>query len=243
MSGAPPRVLVGREEAEPLCALLAAAGLTPVHLPMLRLGPTGAPRPAGRVDLLLVSSPAAARFCPSIAEMGVPAVAVGEATAEGLRARGLNLAAVGAGGGAEAVELLAAQLEARGPEARGLYVGAATPSPELDAALAARGGGRVARWAVYDQLPVPGLALALAQVGAVEAVCFTSGSMARAWAAAGGPTWAPGTRRIVMGASTAAALEALGLPAEVVADRPRLDALVAACCRALSTGGEGRLDH
>ncbi|MFM2247829.1 MAG: Uroporphyrinogen-III synthase HemD [Pseudomonadota bacterium] len=233
MSGAPPRVLVGREEAEPLCGLLAAAGLAPVHVPMLHLGPTGAPHPAGRVDVLLVSSPAAARHRPDLAALGVPAVAVGAATAAGLRARGVEVVAVGEGGGAAAVDLLRGVLDGIGSEARGLYVGAAAPSPELEAALAALGGARVARWAVYDQLPVSGLDAALSAAGPAAAVCFTSGSMARAWVAAGGPARAPGARRVALGASTAAALDALGAPAHAVAVQPRRDALVEASWAAL----------
>jgi uroporphyrinogen-III synthase len=220
---AKPRILVTREDAEPLAGLLAAGGAQPVHVPLLRLAPTGAPPPEGRPDSVLVTSAAAVRFAVDVAPLrDVRVVAVGLATARALAEANVQVAAVGRGAGADAVPLL-------GP-GTAWHVGAVEVSPELRAALA---GTRVQRWAVYRNEVPPDTGRLLAEALPVDVLTFCSGSAVRAFAA---EARAGEARVAVLGSSTASVAKAAGLPVDAVAARLDLEALAEAAlslCRGL----------
>ena len=237
--GARPRVLMGREQAEPLAGMLRAWGAAPVHVPMVELGATRFPPPHGRPDLLLVSSAATVRFAPQLAALGAPAVAVGPATAAALQAIGVAVIAQGAEGGAAAVSLLQEHRTVRGGGGMAWFVGAARPSAELQAALVRLPAESWRHWPVYDNQPADGLAARLEAVGPVDAVVLTSGTMATAWVHAGGPVHAAQALRIALGESTRAALVGVGWPPHAVSVTPTLPALAVACAAALgfSSGG------
>lgn len=216
------RILVSLERAEPLCALLRARGLDPVHLPLQVLRATGQPPPAEAPRWVLLSSAATLRFQPDLAHhvAGRPVVAVGPATARAAAAAGLDCALVGEGGGAEALQALLRQLPdpAGGPL---WHVGAAQPAPALAAALSAW-PGPVLRWSVYESLRPEGLSAALAALGPLDGLCFASGSAAAAFAA----HRAQGSARVaVIGPRTAAEARAAGLTVHAIAPSPSLGAM------------------
>lgn len=224
------RVLVTREEAEPLAGFLRALDLEPLHLPLFTLEATGAPPPTDRPGLLLVSSAAALRFRPDLAAYtaGAPAVAVGAATAEALRAAGIEVLAVGRAGGAEALRLLPAIAE-RGPGASRWagaslwYVGAEEPSAPLREALAEIPH---VHWSVYRQRGAS--PAALHTLRPFEAVTFASPSAVEAFAEDPHPAAV-----ITIGETTAAAARARGWSVHAMAEAPSLRALAEASARLL----------
>ena len=204
-----PRALITREEAEPFASLLRARGAVPVHLPLVRLAPTGAPPPPGPPPAaLLVTSAAAVRMAAGFfgAWRG-PAVAVGEATAAALAAAGVGPIRVGIGGGAEALSLI--------PDGNTWFIGAEQPASALAEAL--RTDRRLTHWAVYRQADH---APSLEEIPTVDILTLGSPSAAMAWAR--GP--APDLPAVTIGPTTSAAARALGLRVVAEAARPALEA-------------------
>ena len=181
---------------------------------MLRLVGTGARAPHGKPRQVLVTSPAAVRFAPALLATlsGAEVVAVGPATADALETAGLRVKAVGESGGVAALALLRNDTE-------GIwYLGAEQPSPELDAALSARG---ITRWAVYRTEMLP----AAVRDERIDAVVFTSGRTVEAYVHANG---VPELPVAVLGPTTQSVAERLGVRVSVCAARPTLAKLAEA---------------
>lgn len=183
------------ERGRALAARLRAAGHEVACIPLteVRAGEPF-PDPAPFDGVLFTSANAVAR-APRDARW--PRVgAVGEATAAALRARGIRVDVVGAGGGRE---LAAAWGDAAGQ--RLLLPQAADAHPDLGDALAARGAA-VARVAVYRTEPLRTVDPAPFREAGL--ICFFAPSQVRAWRALGIPTrarfWGHGpTTRAAMG--------------------------------------------
>lgn len=220
-------VLITGRRAEPLRGALEARGLRATWVPLIETRATGAPPPDGRPDVVLVSSASTARHAVGLREAvaGARVVAVGSTTAEALRAAGVAVAEVAAGGGADLVR--------RAGEGTAWHVGGARLSRTLAAALAAH-PRPVTRWVVYETTPAADAARALAVDAA--AVTMASGSAARAWVALGGGA---DRRFVAIGPDTAAAMRAAGLRVSAVADTPDARGLTAAVERALSGPSPG----
>lgn len=215
------RVLVTREELEPLGAALEARGLVAVHLPLVHLRPTGTQPPCLAPAQVLLTSAAGVEQAPALAAWAGPArvIAVGAATARAARAAGVAVAVEAGGGGAEALGELDPSLRPT------VFVGAEQPAPAVALALE---GGALLHWPVYarEEGPPPGTTVP----GGLAVVTLASPSAARAWARlapeAGPPV-------VAIGETTAAAARAVGLVVVAVAARPELDALAEAARRAL----------
>lgn len=210
------RVLVTREELQPLGAALEARGLVPLHLPLVHLRPTGAPPPCPAPAQVLLTSAAGVTLAPGLREWvgSAVVVAVGAATAAAARAAGLAVAVVATGSGADALAQLDPTL---GPT---VFVGAAEPAPAVSAALATQA---LLHWPVYarEEGPPPGVPVP----AELALVTLASPSAARAWARLVGPS---GPSVVVIGATTAEAARAAGLVVAGVAARPDLEALAEA---------------
>jgi uroporphyrinogen-III synthase len=173
-------VLVTRPEpgAAETAARLEALGWEPVLAPALVLTPRAFPMPPGAQAVLLPSR-AAARALPGAA-LGLPILAVGEATAAEACARGATGPVTAAAGTAEDLAALAA---ARLDPAAGPLLLAAGQGYGLDLAQALRARGfRVARRVAYAAAPAPALPEATAKSlvhGRVVAVLFFSPRSAR----------------------------------------------------------------
>ncbi|GGD41266.1 uroporphyrinogen-III synthase [Aureimonas glaciei] len=147
------RVLILRpaEDAATTARALAARGHTPQVLPAEEIVPLGTAAPAGSFAALLVTSahavPALARH-PSAAWPAI--LAVGERTAEALRAAGFDRVTVGCGA-AGLVEPAAALAAARGLPL--LYAAGRVRSDALETTLAER-SVCLGVWEVYDIRPL-----------------------------------------------------------------------------------------
>lgn len=215
------RVLVTTERQEPLATLLAAGGASVVHVPLLETVRVVSAGPTTPPTLALVTSAATVRHAPSLPRVLAHAsvVAVGEKTAQALRAVGITPVAVGAEGGAAAVALLADH----SPGAAVLHVGAETLSRPLERALT-DAPRTVERWVVYRRQAPEGVGGCLSKLR-VDAVAFASGSAARTFAR----HW-QGRRPavVVLGPTTAAEAAEAGLVVEAEARCPSLEALAEA---------------
>jgi uroporphyrinogen-III synthase len=211
------RVLVTRalEDAGPLVAALLRAGHEPVLVPLVGRAP-GDPLPDGPFDLVVLTSAASADAARGV---NAPVACVGPATAARAGELGLDVIAVGEGTGAE----LVARLDLRGK--RVLYPRAAEATPETAAALRAA-GAELVEVTAYRNIAPDGFAAALRAAWPVDAVTLMSGSAARRLAEAGLPL--EGVRIVVIGPSTARECAAVGIPVHAVAERPDVEALVAA---------------
>jgi uroporphyrinogen-III synthase len=144
-------ILVTRPEpgAAETAARVAALGLTPILAPALVLTPR--PFTIPRAQAVLLTSRAAARALPE--SPGIPALAVGEATAEAARAAGWRAEAAG-GTAEDLARLAAARLDpAKGPLLLAVGEGYAL---DLQADLR-RLGFRVIRRVAYAATPAPAL--------------------------------------------------------------------------------------
>ena len=218
-------MLITRESAEPLAGLLSARGLMPVHVPLLRLAPTGDSPPSVRPDVAFVTSPTAARLEPRLPAVlaGVPVVALGDKTARALRAVGVEVIATGPGGGAETVDLVEQVLVDRraGEHAVVWHVGAREVSEALERALSAW-RRPVTRWTVYDNQVPEDAGSTLQAALPVGVLTFASGSASVAYAALASPGEA---RIVVIGQPTADAARGAGLRVDRIADRPSMESL------------------
>ena len=215
----PLRVLVTRPQPGRLGTALAHRGFHVVHLPLVRLVPTGTPPPfdVPPSDGVLVTSAAVARLAPHALVWMRDArfvVAVGHATARSLEPIPCHIAD---GTGAAALDCF------RGC-ATPTFVGAARPATHLARAIAT---GRVLHWPVYDRERIP-----VNTVPPVDVVTLASPSTARAWAAIDpGPIPC-----VVIGPTTEAAAREAGLPVQAVAERPTMEALAEAILTDTSAG-------
>lgn len=234
------RVVVTRaaDQADDLATLLRARGADPVMVPLIEIVAVAegaaalaahlAP-PAPPVDWLVVTSPNGAR---ALLAAGRPApgcavAAVGRATADELRAAGVEVALV-------PTVQRATGLVDEFPAGPGtvLVVQAVDAEPTLAAGLTAK-GWQVTTVAPYRSVPArPPAGLQLAALAA-DAVLFASGSAARAWVAVFGTTTPP--LMVAIGPQTAAAATAAGLKIDLVAADHSVPGLVSALESHLST--------
>lgn len=237
MTGASWRVLVtrAREDFAALASILEARGATAVALPCIEirdpsdlfaLDAVVARLRAGEAfDLVVLASPHAARRF--VAALGVPpsspVAAVGEATAQALRALGVAVAAApDDGGGAEA--LLAALGGAMGGSLAGrrlLLPRAEEATPDLADGLRARGAA-VETVALYKTV-APEVAdaegMAALRAGRIDAIAFASGSAAKGFVKLLGTEAGPLAARCAIaciGQSTASVVRGLGLQVDAV---------------------------
>jgi uroporphyrinogen III methyltransferase/synthase len=159
---------------------------------------------------------------------GVQVAAVGRATADALRRRGVVADLVPAEANAEAVVAAFPPPPAGG--GRVLLPQADRARPVLADGLAAL-GWRVEAVEAYRTVPVPVPPALLKRALAADAICFTSGSTVDSWVAAAGPATPPVVASIGPVTTTAAAHHGLEVSAE--ADEASVDGLVAALVHCL----------
>lgn len=230
------RLLLTRpDDGTGLADRLAGLGATVVHVPATRVIPDPDGIAAARAayaesDWVLWTS---GRAVALVLGEGVPpgrprAAAVGPATAEALRARGIAPAVVAAQ--ADQDGLLAA-LRATGPltGARLLFPAAAGARTTFEDGVRAD-GAVVQRVTCYASAADPAAATALADAratGDIDLVLLTAPSTAQAWAAAAGAAAAT-LPAASIGPQTSLACRALGLPVAVEARPSTADGLLEA---------------
>jgi len=239
------RVVVTRavEQADELAALLQAAGAIPVVIPLIEIvtDDAGAAQLTGLAgdhfvgfDWLIVTSPNGAErvidaFAERLPELGhaISVAAIGSATADVLRAGGVDVAFVPV---VQSAAGLLAELPVAGAVSRVLLVQAANAEPALADGLRDRGA---ALSVVAPYRTVATRATAGQQLAALsaDAVLFASGSAARAWANVFGDATPPVV--VAIGPQTAAAATDAGLKVAVVAADHSLSGLVMALERHL----------
>jgi uroporphyrinogen-III synthase len=243
-------VLVTRDEPDdgPLARALREHGARALLVPLLATAPPDDPEPLAReaariaeYDWVVVTSARAADALadalPGKPDSAVRFAAIGAATADRLRARGLSATAVGSDGG----EGLARDLAGSGGALRGkrvLWPAADRARPETAAAFESAGAA-VRQVTAYRTVPradaAPRLAEAL-RCEAVDAVTFTSPSAVEAFRANRPPDAALPPVAAALGSTTAGAAEALGFTQLIVAGKPGLGALAEALARNFDTG-------
>ena len=240
------RVVVtrARAQASELAARLAALGAEVVEAPVLAVrhtpdGLTTDERVGSRWDwIVFTSANGVAAFFEALNGAGRDAralgttkvAAVGGATAEALRARGViadfqPARAIGA--------VLAEEL----PRVRGarILLPVSSLTDDRMAGALRRRGGLVEQVAIYETVPAPLDEARREAVLAADAVLFASGSAARFLRTALGEVALPASARLVaMGPESAAATRAAFGRVDIEADEASLDALVAATVKALS---------
>lgn len=223
---APPVLLTRpRAQSEALAARLRGAGWSPLIWPLIEIVPTGArPDYAGGQGLILTSANAARLTPPA----PLPALCVGDATAEAARAAGFGKV-VSAAGDAAALVALAAERFEPGAGAVVFPRGEAVAGDPA-ARLAARGFA-VRETVVYRAEPAraapPEVATALAS-GSVAAAAFFSARTAEIFATLAAPFRAglARTRAAAISARAARPLEGLGFREVRVAARPEAESLL-----------------
>lgn len=234
------RVLVTRETPGELASLLEERGATVLHLPLIAVAE---PADGGRAlrealaglsefDWLIVTSPVGAERAGAAAASApnVRLAAVGRATArvlEEISGRPVDIVP-----DVQLAEALASSFVARVPSPRRILIAQADIAPPTLADALRRGGHDVTTVTAYRTVtlrPDPDTARA------ADAVLFASGSAVAGWCRAFGVTASP--RVIVIGPSTAAVAERLGLKVAGVAADHSLDGLVAETERQLADAG------
>lgn len=142
------RVLVTRapEDAERTSRKLAARGHEALLAPVIRITPTGDPAPPGPWDALVVTSAHAAEALSTLADKRVPVFAVGERTADAVRAEGFSSVAAAEGDAASLSGMIRAALR---PGLALLHVTARHHKDEPTASLRAA-GFTVLQWEAYE---------------------------------------------------------------------------------------------
>ena len=226
------RVVVTRaaEQADELTALLQAAGAIPVVIPLIEIvtDEDGVARLTAQnlagVDWLIVTSPnGAAHVVKAFADQPTASIAaIGNATAEVLRAGGLDVALIPA---VQSAAGLLAELPTTVTDSRILLIQAANAEPALADGLRDRGA---AVTVVAPYRTVPARVTAGQQLAALsaDAVLFASGSAARAWADVFGDAAPPVV--VAIGPQTATAATDAGLKVGVVAADHSLSGLIVA---------------
>jgi len=234
-----PWVLATRSEdcLRPLAAALAERGVSVVAFPVLLEEAAASEAPldleavAKGCSLVVFTSrraPAALRRCAGRAWstlVGLPAAAVGTATAEAARIEGYHPVVVGDGGG----KALAALLERRlGPGSTVLHPCGREHREEMTQTLMAA-GIRVVPLVVYAMAEAAPDTLPALPPEQPLAVLLTSPRAARAYLRAVGSRFA-GVLHLALGASTAAAVADAGVPVRALAStRPEI--VVEELCR------------
>lgn len=235
-----PRVLVTRaaEDAHAFSALLAAHGYEPVEVPLLqRRWQVDAVAEAaarwGRLDWVLVTSATTADVLGVAVPAGFPGArwaAVGPGTAQRLSELGFPVDLVPSAATAAALRAALGDVSGR----RIGYPRADLADPALADALRA-GGAEVLEVVAYTNLPPDGAAERLNAALPVDATTLLSSSAARRTAEA-----VPPERRhllgkvVVIGPSTLATAQRLGLPVHAVADPHTVPGVLAALGELLS---------
>lgn len=227
------RVWVARPEpgAVRTAERLRALGHDPLVAPVLVVEPTGAPRPRGPIDGVLLTSGQGAALL-SGAELGqdVPVFAVGARTAERARDAGLSGILAADGDASALLRLVEASLP---PGACLLHVAGEDRKPEPAASLAAS-GYRIVTWEAYaakavDTLPVS-VVSALRDENLAAALHYSRRSTATALGLAES-AGLDGAFRMVkhycLSADVAVPLVEAGMMAHFVAAQPNEEALLA----------------
>ncbi|WP_445501152.1 uroporphyrinogen-III synthase [Microvirga sp. G4-2] len=224
------RVLVTRakDDAERTAQKLAALGHEALIAPVLRIVPTGDPAPAGICDAVIVTSAHAVEALSSCADKSVPVFAVGERTAEVLRAEGF--ASVMAADG-DAISLSRVIRETLQPPLTLLHVTGRHHKEEPASSLRAA-GFKVLTWETYEARAaesLPGEAVEAFRTGEIGAALHYSRRSAdlfvRLAERAGLHAAIRECPHLCLSADVAAPLRAAGT-ATRVADQPDEDALL-----------------
>jgi uroporphyrinogen-III synthase len=230
------RIVITRPEADALrlAARLRQVGAIPVIAPAIRIEFTDPPEldralaEIRRYDWVIFTSRSGveAVFRRTATLEGPKVAAIGPATAQALRTRGIEPDLIPREYVAEAI------LEALG-EVRGLAF--LLPRADIAREALAEGlrqrGAQVAEIAAYRTIPEPKRP---ADLGRVDAITFTSSSTVRGFLA-GGPI-PPGAKIVCIGPITARTARQCGLAVAAVAEQYTEDGLVAALEAALAQG-------
>jgi uroporphyrinogen-III synthase len=166
---------------------------------------------AGIADIMVVTSRRAIKILwPDGGMPDTPVAAVGTATSHAVTDAGGGLAFVGAGGGADLIELITPRLTG----AVVAYPHARRADPVVGELLRQR-AAQVHSCALYDTIPIPPSA------DPVEVVTFASPSAVEGWSLSRG--FDPLV--LAIGSATRAALELTGHPPDLMADTPTFKAL------------------
>jgi uroporphyrinogen III methyltransferase/synthase len=249
------RVVVtrGTEKADPLPALLEDAGASVVRVPLIatdriagddelraamRRLRDGRDRAPAAPAWLVVTSATAVRLVLDAAgsdgTAGIAVAAVGPATAEALRARGVIADLVAAGQDADS---LAAELTARDLAGAAVLVIAAAGGRAVVGPALVAAGARVEVIEAYRSVMPPGAAARLRDELAARpphAITFTSGSTVRHCARALGGALPPGLVALCIGPVTAAAAREAGFDGVVTASDHTAAGVVAAAVARLA---------
>ena len=226
------RILVLRpqDQAADLVDTLAATGATPVAIPAIRILPPADERAIGAAlggawDWVVFTSVNGVAAAPpaALAQIRSKVAAIGPATAEALRLRGVEVAFV-----PSAYTTLALAHELPGPPGRVLLLRAEIAGGDLEQVLGER-GFRVERVDAYrTEATDPGPLTAALDEG-VDGVALTSASIAEAFAAAAGsPPDTHGAAVFSIGPATSAACRRLGLSVAAEASPHTIPGLVGA---------------
>ncbi|MCI0542978.1 MAG: uroporphyrinogen-III synthase [Actinobacteria bacterium] len=212
------RVAITNDRFETAATPFVTRGLTPVHVPCVRVVPTDdlavARNAAAEADLLVVTSARTVEILWDDTSMPpVPVVAVGEATAGAVSRAGGNLIHVGEGGLDDLVEVVAKHRHAAVVFPHGAIVDEMALH-RLRAALP-----RLTEHVVYRTLPVP------ATRAAVDGVVFGSPSAVAGWLSA------RDLDRLVVGVIGETTARSLPRLPEVVSPRPSWTELADAFAR------------
>lgn len=238
-----PAILVTRPhpQAEALARELAAEGWRPLLWPLLEIVALGQPPDLGLAQALILSSANAARRCAPGAETNpapIPALCVGEGTAQAARAAGFSDARAAGGDAAALVALARASLDpAAGPLA---FARGETVAADVAGALRAA-GFTVEETVVYAARPAtaaPDAIAAALRDGAVAAAAFYSPRTAAIFAALAQPWRAglAGATAVAISAAAAAPLADAGFGAVIAAATPDAAGMRAAIAAARPSG-------
>ncbi len=225
------RILVTRaqDDAERTAQKLAARGHEAVMAPLTRIVPTGVPQPNAVWDALIVTSAHAAEALSAIEDRSRPVFAVGERTAQAVRAAGFAPVMVAEG---DAVSLSRLIRETLPPGRTLLHVTARHHKDEPAASLRAAGFS-VLQWEAYEAEAVSELPLAViealrsGQIGAALHYSRRSADLViRRAEEAGLLSGLRAFSHLCLSADVAAPLEAVGARTLVAAE-PSEEALLA----------------
>jgi uroporphyrinogen-III synthase len=251
------RIVVTRAEhqSEGLAAAFARAGAAVELLPLLEVVPPADPRPLERAAaelfiydwVVFTSANAVEAFLPLAGSLpsSLKIAAVGPATAEALRASGIEPHLIPGKADAEG---LAAELAPQVAGKRALLPQAADARPTLLAGLTSAGAEAVAVAAYDKRLPgaAPGRAAELFATPPIGWVTFTSPRIVRHFAELFGADWERRRgelRAASIGPVTSAELRRLGVEPAAEARRPSDEELVAAVARAEGQTGTNTDKH
>ena len=223
MSGLRVAVTRALPEAEASAARLRALGAEPVVAPLLRIEPRPFDGDAGDAQALLFTSSNGVHAAAKLAVCRLPALTVGDATAEAARRAGFTDVRSAKGNVAALAALVRATLRPQnGPL---LYLSGADVAGDLAGALKPDGFS-VRRAVVYSAEIVETLPAAYAQ--ALDAIAFFSARAAHAYASFGAPNAARLTAACMSPGVAAAAHETATWGRVIVAPAPQEEALWAA---------------